>query len=256
MRKFLPLFGLFCLFIAAACTDDDDRLAPDNVELNVDFKALFNGDDLAIQSATYDYPTGATLKMGLFQYYVSDLELVDTDNNAVRLSDIELIRYANATDDATDRRTFTVPEGNYVSLRFGLGVKPDLNAQDPNNFSAADPLNENEFWNPGARYVFAKIEANANLENDDLFDTGLSYHMGSDALYTTVTFTVAGGFTLDGSANDPTLVVIADVLQALSGNGETFDIADPAKQRVHGGNQAIAQDIWDRLAGQFQLQLR
>jgi len=146
-----------------------------------------------------------------------------------------------------------VPPGDYTGLRFGLGVKPDLNAMDPSNFAANDPLNENEFWNANARYVFAKIEANANLENDGMFDTGLSYHMGSDALYTTITFN--GNFTIDGN-NDPRIVLTADILEALSDGTNTFDIADPDKQRVHGGNQAIATEIWERLAGQFELTLQ
>lgn len=236
--------------------DDDDVMVPENTDVSVEFRATFNGDDLAIQSTAYEYPTGAELKVGLFQYYVSDLSLIDTDGNTIKFSDIELIRYADATGDAVENRTYNIPEGDYTAIRFGLGVKPDLNALDPNAFSPADPLNENEFWNANARYVFAKIEANAELEDDDLFDTGLSYHMGSDALYTTITFDIPNGFTLNGSASDPTIVINADVLKALSGNGETFDIADPEKQRVHGGNQAIAQDIWDRLAGQFELELR
>jgi hypothetical protein len=35
----------------------------------------------------------------------------------------------------------------------------------------------------------------------------------------------------------------------------TFDIADPTKQAVHGGNQAIGEDIWQRLAAQFELEI-
>lgn len=226
---------------------------PDDVATTINFLAQYEGADLAIQSAEYDYPTGAKLKLGLFQYYVSDLTFVDADGNNVLLSEIELIRYGSPTDDAVESRTYDVPSGNYVQVKFGLGVKPELNAQDPNNFSAADPLNENEFWNAMARYVFAKIEANADLEDDGTFDTGLSYHMGSDAVYTTIEFN--GSFTIDGN-DDPQLTIVADVLKAMSDVNETFDISDPQSQTVHGGNQPVAQSIWDRLAAQFTLDLR
>lgn len=253
MKKLSLLTALIALLSIPSCMDDDDQVMG-NVEVTIDFRAEFGGEPLAISSATYAYPTGADLKMILFQYYVSDLELMPADGSTpVALADIDLIRYASATEDELETRTFSVPAGDYSGLRFGLGVSPDLNAQDPNNFAADFVLNENEFWNASARYVFAKIEANADLENDGAFATGLTYHMGSDPVYTTVTFD--GDFTLDGSG-DPRLTIVADVLSALSGNGETFDIADPDQQRVHGGNQAIAQDIWDRLAGQFSLELR
>jgi len=251
--KYLSTLALLALFTFAACMDDDDIRRPENISTTIDFRAAFNGADLAIQSATYDYPTGAKLKATLFQYYVSDLVFLAADGNTVGLSDIELIRYNSATDDAVESRTYDVPSGDYVGVRFGLGVKPDLNAMDPSAFAANDPLNENEFWNANARYVFAKIEANADLEDDGTFDTGLTYHMGSDALYTTITFDQ--DFTIDGEG-DPKFTINADVLKALASDTESFDIADPDQQRVHGGNQAIATDIWNRLAGQFALEMR
>jgi hypothetical protein len=124
---------------------------------------------------------------------------------------------------------------------------------DPNEFSADFVLNETQFWSGSTRYVFAKIEANADLEDDGVFDTGLSYHLGADALYTTITFT--GNFTISSTAN-PELNIVADVLKALASDAEPFDIANPDQQRIHGGNQAIGEDIWTRLAGQFELQVR
>lgn len=249
--KYSILFALLTLLCVFACEDDDDVQAG-NVSTTIQFRAEYDGADLAIQSTAYAYPTGAELKVALFQYYVSDLVLLAADGSEVALSDIELIRYEDASGDNVEERTYDVPAGDYTGLRFGLGVKPELNALDPNNFAANDPLNENEFWNADARYVFAKIEANADLENDGIFDTGLSYHMGSNAVYTTITF--SGDFSLDGT-EDPRIVLSADVLTALSDGTNTFDIADPDKQRVHGGNQAVGSEIWERLAGQFELSL-
>jgi hypothetical protein len=251
--KYASLFALLTVLFIFACEDDDDFMAPENVATTIEFRAQYDAQDLAIQSATYAYPTGAELKATLFQYYVSDLTLIGADGNEVSLSEIELIRYDDATADNIEERTYDVPSGNYTAVRFGLGVKPELNAQDPNNFAANDVLNENEFWNANARYVFAKIEANADLENDGTFDSGLTYHLGSDALYTTITF--PANFSIDGT-DDPKIVINADVLKALSDGTTAFDIADPTKQRVHGGNQAIGTDIWNRLADQFELSIQ
>lgn len=251
--KYLRLLALLLPLVAISCMDDDDNMAT-TTTATVDFRAAYDGADLAIQSIAYDYPTGEELKTTLFQYYVSDLELLPADGGAaVRLAEIELVRYESASDAAITTRTYDVPVGAYSGLRFGLGVKPSLNAQDPNNFAADFILNENEFWNATARYVFAKIEANADLENDGTFDTGLTYHLGSDALYRTITFT--GDFSLDGT-NNPRLTVTADVLKALASDTDTFDITDVDSQRVHGGNQAIGEAIWNRLAEQFVLELR
>ena len=251
MKKLL--FLLLPLF-AIACLDDDNPLVPlAEGPITVAFRGMYGDQDLAIQRTAYAYPTGDSLKVLLFQYYVSDLELLPANGGeAVRLTDIDLIRWRGAQEPATREQTYTVPQTSYRGLRFGLGVKPELNAMDPNTFAADYVLNENEFWGPQTRYVFAKIEANAMLEEDGRYDTGLTYHMGSDSLYRTITlerpFTVGDGGT-------PTVTVVADLLAALSGNGETFDITDPTKQTVHGGNQAVANGIWDRLAEQFILEV-
>ncbi len=250
--KYLSLLLLLPLF---GCLDDDDVLDPlaPEMDITLAFQAAYGGDSLAIQAESYSYPTGDSLKVLLFQYYVSDLELLPADGSEpVRLAEIDLIRWMSAAEDATVERTYSVPTGTYRGLRFGLGVKPELNAIDPSNFAADYVLNENEFWGEQTRYVFAKIEANAMLEEDGRYDTGLSYHMGSDSLFTTITFDRA--FTID-AGEAPMLTVTADVLEALSGNGQTFDITDPQKQAVHGGNQAVANGIWNRLVDQFTLEV-
>ncbi len=249
------LLPLLLLLALTACRDDDDVDMPlTETDLTLDFRAEYDGAPLGIQRDAYAYPTGDTLKVLLFQYYVSDLELLPRNGAApVRLTDIDLLRWMSASDSAMQTRTFRVPEGDYAGLRFGLGVKPELNAQDPSAFPADYVLNEAEFWGPTTRYVFAKIEANADLESDGLYDTGLTYHMGSDSLYTTVEFnqpfSVRAGQT-------PQLTVVADVLRALSDGSDTFDITNPQQQAVHGGNQAVALDIWNRLAGQFRLEVQ
>lgn len=240
-------------FLLLACQDDDDLVTiPDEVDLTIGFRAEYNDRPLAIQSEAYAYPTGEELKVLLFQYYVSDLELLPADStDPVLLSEIDLVRYMSADDAAVSERSYRVPTGDYRGIRFGLGVKPELNATDPSAFAADFVLNEAEFWNPRARYVFAKIEANADLENDGTYDTGLTYHMGADPLYTTLTFEQA--FTVGADATR--LTFVTDVLRALSADGETFDITDPEKQAVHGGNQEVASEIWERLAGEFSLEV-
>ncbi|OAV42921.1 MbnP family protein [Lewinella sp. 4G2] len=247
---YLLLFALAFTFVS--CEDDEDPIVAGDTELSINFAAEFGGEDLAIQSEAYDYPGGDRLKMQLFQYYVSDLQLLPADGgDPVLLSEIELIRYASATEDNVDTRTFTVPTGEYTGVRFGLGVKPELNAVDPNNFAATDPLNANEFWTAATRYVFAKIEANADLLGDDIFDIPVTIHMGSNDLYRTVT--LDRDFRLTGNGAEE-LTVVTDILEALGGSDDTYDITVEANRRVHGGNQALATSVFSGLADEFTLE--
>ena len=250
--KYLSLFALMLLaFTFVACEDDEDPFLETDTDLTITFRGEYAGNPLAIQSATYDYPGGDQLKLRLFQYYISDLSLLPADGgDPVRLSEIELIQYMSATGDADEERTYNVPTGRYAGIQFGLGVKPELNALDPSNFAANDPLNENEFWNERARYVFAKIEANLDLEPDGLFDESLTLHMGSNALYRSVTLNQP--FTLRPGGEN--LTVITDVLQAMGGTANPYNIDEPANRRVHGGNQELAAAVFNGLAASFTLQ--
>jgi hypothetical protein len=147
LRPMKQLGFLLLLLLAFGCEDDDDpRVAPRMVDMDLAFMAEYDDRPLAIQSESYAYPTGPELKVLLFQYYVSDLELLPADGgDPVLLSEIELIKWDRAPiangAGAVQSRNFEVPEGNYRGIRFGLGVKPSLNAIDPNNFAADYVLN-------------------------------------------------------------------------------------------------------------------
>ncbi len=252
-------FGAFVLAVVnllffTAC--QDDNAATPTGELSINFNALYDGAALDIQATTYDYPDGSKLKIQLFQYYISDLELLPADGGVpVSLAEIDLVRYNMAGASSVRNETYlNVPAGEYTGLRFGLGVKPALNNQRPSNFAADFVLNEAEYWNDNTRYVFAKIEGNVDLNNNGVFDTPVTYHMGSNDIFTTITFN--GSITVRENTTT-NLALVADVLDALAASDTDFhDFSDPAQRIVHGGNQAIAADIWNRLVGQFRLTLQ
>lgn len=243
--------ALAATVVFTSCDDDE---MPANGTIEIVFRGNYDDQPLDVQAETYSYPDGSDLKVLLFQYYLSDLGLLRDQSATESLSEIELIRYNLAGSGNEVTRSFEVPAGNYSGLQFGLGVKPELNNQPPSNFAADYVLNEAEYWNDMVRYVFAKIEANVDLENDGTFDTPVSYHMGSNDVYTTITF----NGSIEVNPNETTtLEVTADVLDALAASDTEFhDFSDPDQRIVHGGNQAIAMDIWDRLVQQFRLSIR
>lgn len=250
----LLFLGAASLVFFTACQDDEAAIPTGEVKIN--FNALYDGSALDIQSTAYDYPDGSKIKIQLFQYYISDLVLLPADGGApVSLAEIDLVRYNTAGASSVRSETYiNVPAGEYSGLRFGLGVKPELNNQRPSNFAADFVLNEAEYWNDNTRYVFAKIEGNVDLNNNGMFDTPVTYHMGSNAIYTTITFN--GSITVRENATT-NLALVADVLDALAASDTDFhDFSDPAQRIVHGGNQTIIADIWNRLVGQFRLTLQ
>ena len=84
---------------------------------------------------------------------------------------------------------------NFESFTSFLGVDPLYNHQDPSAFPNDNPLNisiANDMhwdWNPG--YIFLKVEAKVDTLNDgiDNFNHFVIFHVGSDAIIQTLSFT-------------------------------------------------------------------
>ncbi|MEL6804955.1 MAG: MbnP family protein [Bacteroidota bacterium] len=242
------LFLSFSILFWGCPSDDDSNTNINDANVEINFRAQFDGQDLQLFSERYDYAANDTrLLLTLFQFYVSDLQLVPTDGGeAITLTEIELVRWNESSDPSTLSFNYTdIPEGSYT-IRFGLGVKPELNNTNPSEFAADFVLNENEFWNEMARYVFTKIEGNAELEDDDMFDTPVSYHIGKNDFYVTLDYPDA---TIDVSpdlTNEIDFTV--DVERMMAANETIFaDYRDEDTRIVHNPNSPISAQLWANL---------
>ncbi len=243
---FLALLGTL---LFAACEDDDNAATTGDVEL--DFKAVYNDEPFQTQSVAYAYPGDDEVKFQLFQFYLSDVTLLGEGTTADHvLSEVELVRFRDQFDITLARAGVSlafsdVPRGNYRAVQFGLGVKPSLNAKPPSEFAADYALNENEYWGPAGMYVFAKIEGNAQVDNDGLFDDKLTYHMGRNDYYVTVT----SELPLAVGTGNPAVAEFQVDLKKVMARSETdyLDIADESLRLVHGNNQEVLQYLWQNL---------
>ncbi len=116
----------------------------------------------------------STITPSDFRFYVSDIALIDEDGNAVPLQleqdgkwqyqNTALLDFedgTNACDNGTTEVNTTVvgtvPEGDYQSLQFTMGVPEDLNHEDA--AIAPSPLNlTSMWWNWQGGYKFLRVE--------------------------------------------------------------------------------------------------
>lgn len=183
MKIFLVPF--LAIFLLASC--DPKSESPGLVDFSVQFKGYFNGEPLVMYDQAYSYEDNMNVKFQLFQFYVSDLSLLQlesSDEAAQKLSDIELISFEDiqSLDKANEGVTLTfneVPAGNYAGLKLGLGVSADLNATQPGDYAPPHPL-DNHYWSWARGYVFTKVEGNADLDGDGVFEEKLTFHIGEN----------------------------------------------------------------------------
>ncbi|HKK77338.1 MAG TPA: MbnP family protein [Saprospiraceae bacterium] len=186
MKKLL--FFIAALFFLSACGEKDPDIGL--VDFSVQFNGVFDNSPLRMYEQTYAYEDGMDLRFQLFQFYVSDLSLIRSENNAestVQLAEIELVSFADiqTPDEAAEGITLSfedVPAGNYSGIKMGLGVSADLNATQPGDYAPPHPL-DNHYWSWARGYVFTKVEGNADLDGDGTFEQKLTFHIGENEYY-------------------------------------------------------------------------
>ena len=253
IRSYLLLLPLILLL--AACGNDDDITQTTEVELQ--FLATYDGNALD-NSRAYPYPGDMEVRVTLYQFYLSDIELLPAGGgDPIHLSDIEMVRFRDqfsgtAAAEGAILPFSGVPAGDYRAVRFRFGVRPDLNAKPPSEFPADYVLNENEYWGPAGMYVFAKVEGNADTDGDGMFQDKFSYHLGRDDLYQTVVYEEP--FTVSATAPNR-LTFVTDVYGVLTDGADFIDFRTESRIiHGHAGDPPRLQYLWDNIQESLLLQ--
>ena len=222
MKKVFLFFTLAALSLLSACDNTD---TPPSSTFTLTFKAMYDGQPLE-KYRDYDYDT-YRVNFIRFNTFMSDLALLN-GTNVTALSEVEWVDFT--PDSATDNfavevpLSFTnIPDGDYTGLRMGFGVAPDMNNKRPSDYPADHPLaRENEYWLGWASYIFNKIEGQVDLDNNGVYDGGLIYHCGSDAVYRIYDFNVPITVGQNASAT-----VEIDLKKVFQSNGSWLDLNNP-----------------------------
>ena len=226
--KYLFFAGLLAGMTLLTGCIDTPPVATSNFKIT--FKALYDGQPLEKYKA-YDYDTYRVL-FTRYSTFLSDLTLLN-GSDEVKMSEIE---WVNFTPDTLPTNLSTavplsfagVPDGYYTGLRFGFGVKPELNSRQPKDFAAGHPLHlENEYWLNWQSYIFSKIEGLVDLDKDNTPDAGLEYHCGSNAVYRIFTYNLE--IKVEPGA---TATVEIDLKKIFNPGGSWLDLHIPANQRT------------------------
>lgn len=213
-NTFLLLILISGLVGFSSCKDDETSYG--TLTLNV--KAEYNGQPLKTFS-THPFDNGQQIQFSLISLLMSDIDLM-RQTSPTRISDVELADMSFDNDAEANQgyviQSMKVPTGTYSGLRFGIGVKPDLNSMKPADFPSDNPLsNTSYYWVPWSSYIFSKTEGTLDTLGNSTFDLGYALHTGSDALFV----------ELEGSSlsiviedqKETSLDIIVDYKELLSG---------------------------------------
>lgn len=176
-----------------------DNTASNNVTLH--FNNTFKNEHIVLGDATSTTATVNTSAAGQAHYFselkyvISNIRLIKTDGTEVSYYSNDLDQGATVIDQSKpvslDYILTDIPYGEYKQLKFGLGIKKELNTLDQISFPAfydlAGANDTKMMWEWGTGYRFTKIEGFYGPDKKQL-----SIHTGS---------------TIDEDENDPTIFV-------------------------------------------------
>jgi len=232
---------IFFLSVLIACfltsCKKDETTFNNNVtgELSVEFDNIAGGANLQLNTGNYTNAAGESFSITKFKYYVSNFKLTNVNGTVFTLPQDS--SYFLIEEGITDRIKFPVPEGEYSSISFVLGVDSLRNTMDLSRRTGVlDPgaAASEMYWGWNSGYIFLKLEGTspAVVAADHVF----MYHSGGFGGYSTPTPNNLKTITLDlsvrGTAkvlqNKPANIhLMVDALKVINGSTNLSFAATP-----------------------------
>lgn len=183
-KKYLLVSAISLALVS--CTTDDNNAVANNMTLQFTntFKdqPIVLGHTAATSTTVNTSAKGQTHYFSELKYVISNIRLLKTDGKEVPYNVNDLDKGATVIDlskpASLNYILSNIPAGEYKQIKFGLGIRNDLNTLNqvkfPQFYAAAGANDTKMMWEWGTGYRFTKIEGFYGTENQPL-----SIHTGS-----------------------------------------------------------------------------
>ena len=227
MKNKFILIALSAITLISCKKNDPEYNPAIKAELSVEFDNVAGSADLQLNTATYTNAVGESLKITKLKYYVSNFILTNADGTIYTVPQDSCYFLIDESDAATHEPALKVPEGEYTSLTFTVGVDSLRNTMDISKRTGVlDPATTaaDMYWGWNSGYIFFKVEGTspAITAAGNVFQ----YHIGGFGGYSSPTPNNLKKITLDLTARgtpkvkqnkDTNIHLFVDVLKAFSG---------------------------------------
>lgn len=200
---FLALFSL-----AVSCKKevtepkyDESGLAP----LSIEFDNIVGEQKLILQTTNYKNAAGETFNIEMLQYFISNIQVGKADGTVYTVNQDSSYFLIKETDPTTRFATVNVPEGDYTSLTFVLGVDSLRSTMDISERTGVlDPSGGHDdgmYWGWNSGYIFFKMEGTSpQAPVDPTGSQKFRYHIGGFGGYSAPTINNIKTITLNLAA--------------------------------------------------------
>jgi hypothetical protein len=186
--------ALLCLAIAGttSCKKDPAPIPTGtflmHIHTNIDSTEVEEG-NIAVDA------NGRHIQLDVAKLLISNIQLKKSDGTYYTVGNAYLLK----TIDEEVYTVGSVPAGNYLSVKFNVGLNAILNARTPTSFASTSPLADinNWFGTTSEGYIFADLEGKADVSANQSgpVNQAFSYQLGGSSMLQSVslpdkTFTV------------------------------------------------------------------
>lgn len=173
---------LISLFLAlGGCSEPDES---SSLEMRVFGKF---GAQALVMGDKYPYFDGSQIFFTKSEFFLSEVAVKNDKGQWVNLTDVNFVNLQNHHFNLENAqkgyplKLGRIPEGNYTSIRFGVGVPSRINSRSPKDFPASSPLSQGDhYWAGWDSYIFSKTEG---VLSDGNQMANFAYHSGFDSVY-------------------------------------------------------------------------
>ncbi|WP_286849549.1 MULTISPECIES: MbnP family protein [Sphingobacterium] len=249
---------LMISLVMVSCSKSEDVANSVNLHFNNTFKnttiVLGNADSPA--ASTNTSASGQLHQFSELKYVISNIRLIKADGSEIPYNVNDLDKGAAVIDQAKAATLnyvlSNIPVGDYKQIKFGLGVKQEINTLDqlrfPVFYATAGANDTKMHWEWGTGYRFTKLEGFYGADHKELsIHTGSTingtngdestYKQGVDA-YRDITLNLPSLVTVGKSV--PQINIRADFDKLLSGKTNTITLgANNAVPSIHSAVEMV-----------------
>lgn len=228
MKHTLILLTATVIFLSACKKDDAPKYnGTVKAALSVEFDNVVGSSDLQLNTGSYTNAAGENFTVTKLKYYVSNFVLTNINGTVYTIPQDSCYFLIDESDGSTHEPILNVPEGEYKTLSFMIGVDSLRNAADISKRTGVlDPTTsaEDMYWGWNSGYIFFKMEGTSPVITG--MGNAFMYHIGGFGGYSTPTTNNLRTITLDLTARgapkvkagkETNIHLFVDVLKALNG---------------------------------------
>lgn len=238
MLKQIPTFKSVCialsaLLLMASCKkektvpDNSNELAP----LSVEFDNIVGGQNLQLNTGSYENSKGETFSISKLQYFISNIKVTTTNGEVYTVPQDSSYFLINENDVDTRFAKVNVPVGDYSKIDFTLGVDSLRSTTDISERQGVlDPsgsMEDGMYWGWNSGYIFFKLEGiSPEAPVDPSGQNKFRYHIGGFGGYDAPTINNIKTFSIDlneggvakvRTGREANVHLMADILKVFDG---------------------------------------